>query len=73
MSSRFPIFWGQQNIKIYPNTEIFFTPSLYENLKTKMTFGLLITLTDLETFNFFTLLSIKTLIKHGHLMHKILF
>ena len=51
MSSQFPIFWGQQNIKIYPNTEIFFTPSLYEKLKTKMTFGLLITLTDLETFN----------------------
>ena len=51
MSSRFPIFWGQQNIKIYPNTEIFFTPSLYEKLKTKMTFGSLITLTDLETFN----------------------
>ena len=51
MSNRFPIFLGQQNIKIYPNTEIFFTPSLYEKLKTKMTFGSLITLTDLETFN----------------------
>ena len=51
MSSRFPIFWGQQYIKIYPNTEVFFTPSLYEKLKTKMTFGPLITLTDLESFN----------------------
>ena len=51
MSSRFPIFWGQQYIKIYPNTEVFFTPSLYEKLKTKMTFGSLITLTDLESFN----------------------
>ena len=51
MSSRFPIFWGQHYIKIYPNTEVFFTPSLYEKLKTKMTFGSLITLTDLETFN----------------------
>ena len=51
MSSQFPIFLGQQNIKIYPNTEIFFTPSLYEKLKTKMMFGSLITLTDLETFN----------------------
>ena len=50
MSSRFPIFWGQQYIKIYPNTEVFFTPSLYEKLKTKMTFGSL-TLTDLELFN----------------------
>ena len=36
---------------IYPNTEIFFTPSLYEKLKTKITFGSLITLTDLEIFN----------------------
>ena len=51
MSSRFPIFWGQQYIQIYPNTEVFFTPSLYEKLKTKMTFGPLITLTDLESFN----------------------
>ena len=51
MSSKFPIFWGQQNIMIYPNTEVFFTPSLYEKLKTKMTFGSLITLTDLEIFN----------------------
>ena len=85
MSSRFPIFWGQQNIMIYPNTEIFFTPSLYEKLKTKITFGSLITLTDLEIFNIhidirflektktFTLLSIKTLIKNGHLKQKILF
>ena len=51
MSSRFPIFLGQQNIMIYPNTEVFFTPSLYEKLKSKMTFGPLITLTDLEIFN----------------------
>ena len=51
MSSRFPIFLGQQNIMIYPNTEVFFTPSLYEKLKTKLTFGSLITLTDLEIFN----------------------
>ena len=51
MSSRFPIFWGRQNIMIYPNTEIFFTPSLYEKLKTKITFDSLITLTDLEIFN----------------------
>ena len=70
---------------IYPNTEIFFTPSLYEKLKTKITFGSLITLTDLEIFNIhidirflektktFTLLSIKTLIKDGHLKQKILF
>ena len=51
MSNRFPIFWGRQYIKIHPNTEVFFTPSLYEKLKTKMTFGPLITLTDLESFN----------------------
>ena len=51
MSSRFPVFLGQQNIMIYPNTEVFFTPSLYEKLKTKLTFGSLITLTDLEIFN----------------------
>ena len=51
MSSRFPIFLEQQNIMIYPNTEVFFTPSLYEKLKTKLTFGSLITLTDLEIFN----------------------
>ena len=51
MSSQFPIFWDKTNIMIYPNTEIFFTPSLYEKLKTKMTFGSLITLTDLEIFN----------------------
>ena len=84
MSSRFPIFWGQQYIKIYPNTEVFFTPSLYEKLKTKMTFGSLITLTDLESFNLrhkyafleqtktFTLLLIKTLIQDGHLKQMIL-
>ena len=51
MSSRFPVFLGQQNIMIYPNTEVFFTPSLYEKLKTKLTFGSLVTLTDLEIFN----------------------
>ena len=51
MSSKFPIFLGQQNFMIYPNTEVFFTPSLYEKLKTKITFGSLITLTDLEIFN----------------------
>ena len=51
MSSRFPVFLGQQNIMIYPNTEVFLTPSLYEKLKTKLTFGSLITLTDLEIFN----------------------
>ena len=51
MSSRYPIFWGKQHIKIYPNTEIYFTPSLYEKLKTKIAFGPVKTLTDLESFN----------------------
>ena len=51
MSSRYPIFWGKQHIKIYPNTEIYFTPSLYEKLKTKIAFGPAKTLTDLESFN----------------------
>ena len=51
MSSQFPIFWGNAYIKIHPNTEVYFTPSLYEKLKTKMAFGSLITLTDLESFN----------------------
>ena len=51
MSSQFPIFWGKTNIMIYPNTEMFFTPSLYERLTTKMTFGSLITLTDVEIYN----------------------
>ena len=51
LSSRYPIFWGQNYIKIYPNTEVYFTPSLYQKLKTKMTFGPLITLTDVESFN----------------------
>ena len=50
MSSQFPIFWGKAYIKIHPNTEVYFTPSLYEKLKTKMAFGSLITLTDLESF-----------------------
>ena len=51
ISSQFPIFWGKQNIMIYPNTEIFFTPVLYEKLKTKMAFGPSITLTDVEIYN----------------------
>ena len=51
LSNRYPIFWGQNYIKIHPNTEIYFTESLYEKLKTKMTFGPSITLTDLESFN----------------------
>ena len=51
ISSRYPIFWGKQHIKIYPNTEIYFTPSLYEKLKTKIAFGPVKTLTDLESFN----------------------
>ena len=52
MSHLFPIFWGRDYIKIYPNTEILFTPFLYEKLKTKMTFGPSITLSDLDSFNF---------------------
>ena len=52
MSHLFPVFWGQDYIKIYPTTEIWFTPSLYEKLKTKMTFGPSITLSDLDSFNF---------------------
>ena len=51
MPSRYPIFLGKQHIKIYPNTEIYFTPSLYEKLKTKIAFGPAKTLTDLESFN----------------------
>ena len=51
MSSRYPIFWGKQHIKIYPNTEIYFTPSLYEKLKTKIAFGPVKTLTDVESYN----------------------
>ena len=50
-SNRYPILWTKDHIKIYPNTEIYFTPSLYEKLKTKMTFGPLKTLTDLEMLN----------------------
>ena len=85
MSSQFPIFWDKHNIMIYPNTEIFFTPVIYEKLKTKMAFGPSITLADLEIYNIrtrywffgktksFTLLSIKTLTINGHLKQKILF
>ena len=51
LSSQFPIFWGQNHIKIHPNTEIYFSESLYEKLKTKMTFGPSITLTDVESYN----------------------
>ena len=51
LSDRYPIFWGENYIKIHPNTEIYFTPSLYEKLKTKMTFGPSITLTDVESYN----------------------
>ena len=36
---------------IYPNIEIFFTPTLYEKLKTKIKFNTSKTLTDLELFN----------------------
>ena len=51
MSNRYPIFWGKQHIKIYPNTEIYFTPSLYEKLKTKIAFGPVKTMTDVESYN----------------------
>ena len=51
MSNQFPVFWGQQHIMIYPNIEIFFTPTLYEKLKTKIKFNTSKTLTDLELFN----------------------
>ena len=51
LSDRYPIFLGENYIKIHPNTEIYFTPSLYEKLKTKMTFGPSITLTDVESYN----------------------
>ena len=51
MSSQFPIFWDKTNIMIYPNTEIFVPPMLYEKLKTKIAFGSPITLTDVESYN----------------------
>ena len=51
MSSQFPIFWDRTNIMIYPNTEIFVPPMLYEKLKTKIAFGSPITLTDVESYN----------------------
>ena len=50
MSQRYPIFWGKSFIKIYPNSELYVTPSLYEKIKTKMTFTS-ITLTDTESYN----------------------
>ena len=37
-SDRYPIYLTRDYIKIHPNTEIYFTPSLYEKLKAKMTF-----------------------------------
>ena len=46
MSSKFPIWMGQNEFMIYPNTEIYFTLSLYEKLKTKLTFTGFTTLTD---------------------------
>ena len=49
MSSQLPIFWGRTGIKIHPNTEIYFTPTLYEKLKSKLPFGsATVTLTDAE-------------------------
>ena len=49
MSSKFPIWIGENEFMIYPNTEIYFTPSLYKKLKTKLTFtGGFINLTDSE-------------------------
>ena len=47
-SSRYPIHLTNKFIKIHPNTEIYFTPSLYEKLKNKMAFGASITLRDRE-------------------------
>ena len=47
MSSQFPIWIGENEFMIYPNTEIYFTPSLYAKLKTKLRFtGNFIVLTD---------------------------
>ena len=48
MSSKFPLYIGRNEFMIYPNTEIYFTPSLYQKLKTKLTFTNFITLTDSE-------------------------
>ena len=47
-SNRYPVHLTRDFIKIHPNTEIYFTPSLYEKLKTKMTFGAAITLKTIE-------------------------
>ena len=47
-SERYPIYLTRDFIKIHPNTEIYFTPSLYEKLKAKMTFGTAITLKTIE-------------------------
>ena len=47
MSSKFPLWIGENEFMIYPNTELYFTPSLYARLKTKLRFtGDFIVLTD---------------------------
>ena len=49
MSSRFPLWIGENEFMIYPNTEIYFTPSLYAKLKQKLKFtGDFIVLTDTD-------------------------
>ena len=49
MYSKFSIWIGENEFMIYPNTEIYFTPSLYKKLQTKLTFtGGFINLTDSE-------------------------
>ena len=49
MSSRFPLWIGENEFIIYPNTEIYFTPSLYAKLKQKLKFtGDFIVLTDTD-------------------------
>ena len=48
-SKRYPIYMTRTFMKIHPNTEVYFTPSLYEKLKTKMTFEASITLNQRET------------------------
>ena len=48
MSSKFPLYIGRNEFMMYPNTEIYFTPSLYQKLKKKLTFTNFITLTDSE-------------------------
>ena len=47
-SDRYPLYLTKDFIKIHPNTEIYFTPSLYEKMKAKMTFGSAITLKTIE-------------------------